>query len=242
MSSIKVWAHRGASGYAPENTLKAFRIAADMKADGVELDVQLTKDGKLVVIHDETIDRVSNGSGWVKDYTLKELKKFNYNKTYPEYGFLDIPTLDEVYDLLKDTGLYINVELKTGVVFYQGIEQKVLELAESMGMQQRILYSSFNHYSVMKIKQLSPEARVGFLYMDGFIDIPEYGRRMGVDALHPPVYNLKYPGFVEGCKRNGLQINVWNIRDEDIGFCCKAGVDTLITNFPDRTRRIINNY
>ena len=76
----KVWAHRGASGYAPENTLDAFRKAVEMGADGIELDVQMTKDGELVVIHDETINRVSNGKGWVKDYTYEELKKFNFNK------------------------------------------------------------------------------------------------------------------------------------------------------------------
>ena len=78
----KVWAHRGASGYAPENTLDAFRKAVEMGADGIELDVQMTKDGELVVIHDETINRVSNGKGWVKDYTYEELKKFNFNKTH----------------------------------------------------------------------------------------------------------------------------------------------------------------
>lgn len=79
----KVWAHRGASGYAPENTLDAFRKAVEMGADGIELDVQMTKDGELVVIHDETIDRVSNGKGWVKDYTYEELKKFNFNCRLP---------------------------------------------------------------------------------------------------------------------------------------------------------------
>lgn len=76
----KVWAHRGASGYAPENTLDAFRKAVEMGADGIELDVQMTKDGELVVIHDETIDRVSNGKGWVKDYTYEELKNLILTK------------------------------------------------------------------------------------------------------------------------------------------------------------------
>ena len=91
----KVWAHRGASGYAPENTLDAFRKAVEMGADGIELDVQMTKDGELVVIHDETIDRVSNGKGWVKDYTYEELKKFNFNKTHLEYTKEEIPTLEQ---------------------------------------------------------------------------------------------------------------------------------------------------
>ena len=123
----KVWAHRGASGYAPENTLDAFRKAVEMGADGIELDVQMTKDGELVVIHDETIDRVSNGKGWVKDYTYEELKKFNFNKTHLEYTKEEIPTLEQVYLLIKPTNLTINVEIKTGIVFYPGIEGRVLE-------------------------------------------------------------------------------------------------------------------
>ena len=108
----KIWGHRGASGYAPENTLEAFRLAAQMGADGVELDVQLTKDGEIVVIHDEWIDRVSDGSGLVVNYTLEELKQFNFNKTHPEYANVcRIPTLREVLEELKDTGLIINIVL-----------------------------------------------------------------------------------------------------------------------------------
>ena len=84
---IKVWAHRGASGYAPENTMDAFRKAIEMKADGIELDVNLTKDGEVVVIHDEVLDRVSDGTGRVQDFTCNELKKFNFNKIHPEYDF-----------------------------------------------------------------------------------------------------------------------------------------------------------
>lgn len=110
----EVWAHRGASGYAPENTLEAFALAAEMGADGVELDVQMSRDGYLVVAHDERIDRVSNGSGFIRDFTLKELKGFLFNRTHPEYKDARIPTLREVYELLKDTPLKINVELKNG--------------------------------------------------------------------------------------------------------------------------------
>ena len=149
----KVWAHRGASGYAPENTLDAFRKAVEMGADGIELDVQMTKDGELVVIHDETIDRVSNGKGWVKDYTYEELKKFNFNKTHLEYTKEEIPTLEQVYLLIKPTNLTINVEIKTGIVFYPGIEERVLELTDRLGMKERVIYSSFNHYTIRKIKE-----------------------------------------------------------------------------------------
>ena len=146
----KVWAHRGASAYAPENTLEAFLLAAEQGADGVELDVQLTKDGEMVVVHDEEIDRVSDGSGFVKDYTLAELKTLNFNKTHPEYQDVKIPTLREVYEALKPTGMTINVELKTGIFWYKDLEKKVLELTKEMEMEDRVIYSSFNHYSIAK--------------------------------------------------------------------------------------------
>ena len=185
-----VWAHRGASGYAPENTLAAFQKAVDLGADGVELDIQLTKDDQIVVIHDETIDRTSDGKGWVKDYTLEELRAFNYNRTKPEYKHADIPTMREVFELLKPTGLFINIEIKTGVVFYEKIEEKILALAKEMGMEDRVCYSSFNHYTVTRIHELKPDAEVGFLYADGPIDMPSYGVKHGVNALHPALYNL----------------------------------------------------
>lgn len=143
-----VWAHRGASGYAPENTLAAFEKAVELGADGVELDIQLTKDDEIVVIHDEKIDRTSDGEGWVKDYTLEELRGFNYNRTKPEYEHADIPTMREVFELLKPTGLFINIEIKMGVFFYEKIEEKILALTKEMDMEDRVCYSSFNHYTV----------------------------------------------------------------------------------------------
>ena len=88
----KIFAHRGASGYAPENTLEAFALAMEMGADGIELDVQLTKDGEVVVIHDEVIDRVSNGKGLVKDYTLVQLRKFSFDNHMEGYENISIPT------------------------------------------------------------------------------------------------------------------------------------------------------
>ena len=99
-----VLGHRGASGYAPENTLEAFSMALEMGADGVELDVQMTRDGQLVVIHDEWIDRTSNGKGWIKDYTLEELRQFNFNNHMEGYEFCAVPLLSEVLALFKGTG------------------------------------------------------------------------------------------------------------------------------------------
>ena len=121
MADIKVWAHRGASAYAPENTISAFRKAAEMKADGVELDIQLSKDGELVVIHDETVDRVSDRKGFVRDFTLRELQEIDVSRPIPGFGFERIPTLSEVLEELKPTGMTVNIECKTGIFFYPGL-------------------------------------------------------------------------------------------------------------------------
>ena len=132
-------AHRGFHdnrSECPENSLPAFESAIQM-GYGIELDVQLTKDGEMVVVHDEEIDRVSDGSGFVKDYTLAELKILNFNKTHPEYQNVKIPTLREVYEALKPTGMTINVELKTGIFWYKDLEKKVLELTKEMEMEDR---------------------------------------------------------------------------------------------------------
>ena len=240
----KVWAHRGASGYAPENTLDAFRKAVEMGADGIELDVQMTKDGELVVIHDETIDRVSNGKGWVKNYTYEELKKFNFNKTHLEYTKEEIPTLEQVYRLIKPTNLTINVEIKTGIVFYPGIEGRVLELTERLGMKERVIYSSFNHYTIRKIKELDPQAKTGMLYEDGMIDAVDYACDVvKADALHPAGYNVLYPGFLDKCRERNRQLHVWTINEEkDMRMLCEAGVDALITNYPDIAKKIRDEY
>lgn len=237
----KVWAHRGASAYAPENTLEAFALAVEQKADGVELDVQLTRDGELVVIHDETIDRVSEGRGYVRDYTLQELKRFHYNKTHPEYAQASIPTLAEVYDLLKPSGLVINVEIKTGIFFYPGIEEKLNRLEQEMGMGGRIIYSSFNHYSVMRMKELNPRAKTGLLYADGFQNVPAYAADLGADALHPVLYNLQYEGFLEDCRRYGLALHVWTVDDEaQMQALVDQRIDAIITNRPDAARRVVD--
>ena len=138
----KIFAHRGASAYAPENTLEAFSMAMEQGADGIELDVQLTKDGEAVVIHDETIDRVSDGKGYVKDYTLKELKAFSFNNHMETYAGTRIPTLQEVLELVKPGEMKVNIELKTGIFWYPDIEEKVLEIVTKNEMESRVIYSS----------------------------------------------------------------------------------------------------
>ena len=256
MSKPLVLGHRGASGYAPENTLPSYRKALDMGADGIELDIQMTKDGEIVVIHDETVDRTSDGTGWVKDLTLSELLELNFNYQnatdpwnpsgkmrgpviYPEYDRVRIPTMREVLDLFKGTGKLINIELKTGIVFYP-IEENILALVDEFKMKDQILYSSFNHATVMKIKELDPEAYTGFLYGDGPLNMPSYGKEHGVNALHPALYNLQYPGFIAECHAKGLDLNVWTVNSaEHLALCKQAGVHSVITNYPDTALAIM---
>ena len=118
----KIFAHRGASAYAPENTLPAFELAERQGADGIELDVQLTKDGEVAVIHDEKIDRTGTGEGFVRDFTLAELKSLSFHNQMEEYRGVKIPTLREVLELVKPGNMAVNIELKTGIFWYPGIE------------------------------------------------------------------------------------------------------------------------
>ena len=236
----KVWAHRGASGYAPENTLEAFRLAIEMGADGIELDVQFTKDRQLVVVHDETIDRVSNGQGKVAEYTLEELKQFTFNRTHPAYEDCRIPTLEEVLTLMKPTGMTVNIELKTGVNFYDGIEDSVLRLVDRLQMQEQVIYSSFNHYSIRKVKELCPDAHVGFLYADGTLRMAEYAKENRAEALHPSVNNTQYVDLIPDCKEMGIALHVWTVNDKkDMERMTELGVDAIITNYPDVAYEVV---
>ena len=241
---IQVWAHRGASAYAPENTMEAYILAHQYHADGIELDVQLSRDGEVVVIHDEKINRTSDGKGYVRNYTLKQLRQYNYNKTRPQHFHADIPTLREVLEYLSDKPqMTLNIELKTGVFPYEGIERKTIDLVHETGMSDRVIYSSFNHYSIRNVQQIDPEAKVGLLYEDGFIDVPKYASQLGVDALHPKHINLRYPGFLEDCRRYGLDINVWTINDEQMmRNMCMAGVHAIITNDPALAIRVRDEF
>lgn len=237
-----IWAHRGASGYAPENTLAAFALADKMGADGIELDVQLTKDGQLVVCHDETIDRCSDHRGFVKDYTLSELKKFNFNNHNDQYPFCEIPTLEEVLELVKPTKMVINIELKTGIFNYPSIEEKTIEMVKKYDMENRIIYSSFNHYTILNILKINPHANCGFLHTDCIIDIADYAEKYAVKNLHPAFYFLLNEKYYQDAIKHNLAINAWTINDEKyILAALKMKINAIITNYPDLAISLRNN-
>lgn len=236
-----IWGHRGASGYAPENTLSSFQLAAEQKADGIELDIQLTKDRQIVVIHDEWIDRTSNGTGFVKDYTLEELRRFSFNKTIENAPHADIPLMSEVFELIRPTDLTINIELKTGIFDYEGIEEMILDMTRHYDMEDRVIYSSFNHYSIQKIQKLNPKAPTAFLCQDGPIGFAAYAAQYGVQAVHPWFVNLRFPDFMKEARDHHLLVNTWTVNEpEHIRMCTELGVDAVITNYPDTARKVID--
>lgn len=236
----EVWAHRGASGHVPENTIEAFRMAAEMRADGVELDVQLSKDGELVVIHDETLDRVSGELGYVRDMDFAELRKLNVSRPFPDFAPTRIPSLAEVLEELKGAGLKINIEIKNGIFFYPGIEEKTAELVKRIEMEERIIFSSFNHQSVMKMKSRCPKSETGFLVADVLVDAVSYAKEYGVDALHPPWHHAQDEGFIARCHESGLAVNLWTVNNhDDMEKYCLWGADAIITNYPDIARNVV---
>ena len=209
--------------------MEAFALAITQGADGIELDVQLTKDGIPVVIHDETIDRVTEKKGWVKDYTLKKLKELTVLKNkFPEYSAAKIPTLEEVLDAVKASGIQVNIELKTGIYWYPEIEQKVADLVKKAGMEERVIYSSFNHYSIQQMKKIVPEAETAYLYSDVILNVAEYAKNTKVDGLHPEEY-----------LGSNLNVRVWTVNEKaDMKWLIDAGVTAIITNYPDMAVQI----
>lgn len=183
---MKIWAHRGCSQRYPENTLLAFEKAiAIQDLTGIELDIQLTRDGNLVVIHDERVDRTTEGIGFVKDHTLAELRKLHI---YADVNFSQsIPTMEEVLDLTEPRlkkGMKLNIELKTSVFPYPGIEEKIVELIWKRGLQESIVYSSFYTLSLERIRQIEPQAEIGIL--DSKVSECLFkSKGCGADALHP---------------------------------------------------------
>lgn len=180
---MKIWAHRGCSQNYPENTLLSFGKAIELKElTGIELDIQLTKDQELVVIHDERVDRTTEGIGFVRDYTLKELKTLNI---YPNQK---IPTMEEVFDLIGDrlkSGMKLNIELKNSVFPYEGMEEKIVEMVAKKGFEDAIVYSSFYAKSIEKLKSMEVPSELAILDTKVSDCMYKLKGNCGAVSLHP---------------------------------------------------------
>ena len=239
---VQIFAHRGFSGYYPENTMLAFqKVAEETVADGIELDIQLTKDGEIVIMHDEMLDRTTNGSGWLKDHTLEELKMLSVGVNVK--GFFPrqtIPTLREYFTWLKTTKLITNIELKTSYFEYEGIEEKLIAMVKEFGLEDQIWYSSFNHYTVARIKKLMPEAKCGLLTDTWLMNIGEYAASQDAASVNARTYFCAKEGVAAELHAHNIALQAWTPNDaEMMQELVDAGVDVLITNYPDIAAKVL---
>lgn len=254
--NVNIWAHRGCSMRYPENTLLAFEEAAKLDGiTGIELDVQLTKDGEMVVIHDEKLDRTTTGHGGVAEYTLSEIKSYAITPSGKKEEYIDkkgqtlsVPTLEEVFVCLKPycekNNLQINIELKNSVVRYEGMEEKVIELVDAYGLENNIVYSSFNHESVGLVKKLNPDAKTGTLSGDAIVCL-EGAKKYHADALHPSIYGMAInQETLDYIKEQQIPVRMWTgveslfgqkkkRKDFDLTKYAYLGMTDLITNVPE---------
>lgn len=204
---MKIWAHRGCSQRYPENTILSFEKAAAIRGlTGIELDIQLTKDGNMVVCHDEKVDRTTDGSGELRGYTLAELKKLRIDAGNGKYE--QIPTIEEVLDLLENRmkdGLKLNIELKNSVFPYEGMEQKIMELVYKRGLQDNVIYSSFSALSLERIREMDGDAEIGILDRKISDCLYKLKGGCGANALHPYWRGVDLPAE----KLEGYTVRAW---------------------------------
>ncbi|WP_036730139.1 glycerophosphodiester phosphodiesterase [Peptoniphilus mikwangii] len=226
-------AHRGFKSRYPENTMLAFKKAVETGADGIEFDVHLSKDGEIVIIHDERLDRTTDKSGRIMDFSLDELKSANAANLYKDIEFEAIPTLREYFEYISDKKLITNIELKTGIYWYDGIEEKVYRMIKEFDIQDKIIISSFNHNSVLKMKEIDKNIKCGLLVACWLNKPWEYVKKLGVEYYHPAAYAVDKE-MVKGLHDNGIGINVWyGMEPYDFKTTFDLGVDALITDYPD---------
>ena len=234
----KILAHRGASAYAPENSLEAFSLAIEMNAHGIELDIYETADDKLVIHHDNNIKRMSGIDAKISETDLATLRSYNFAGEMGEkFGFVKIPTLEEVLDLFKPTDLIINIEMKEGSVNYiRAIDALVREYK----MEERILYSSFDHFKLKKVKEINPSAKTGALYSFNMACPWEYAKAAGFDALHPSydqIYKFDQEfgiNYIAEAHALGIEVNPWTAdKPGIIRHLADLGADHIITDVPD---------
>lgn len=234
-----IFAHRGYSASFPENTMKAFVEAEKEQADGIELDVQLTKDFEAVVIHDERVDRTTNGTGYVKDFTYKELRKLDAayrNKTIVKKE--QIPSLREVFEWLASNNMTCNVELKTGKIPYRGIEKIVLSLIREFQLEKRIIISSFNHYSIIYHYRLAPDIEIAPLFAEGLYMPWVYAKSIRAKGYHPN-YRTLTDEIIKTSMENGIAVRPYTVnKDKEIQRLLKLGCTALITDEPAKALRI----
>lgn len=236
-------AHRGASGEAPENTLAAFRLALEQGSDGIELDVHLSKDGHLIVIHDDNIKRTTNGEGLVGDLTLAELKKVDAGSWFDKkFSGEKIPLLEEVLNMIPEH-IFVNVEIKNIPSYYEGIEKKLLDLVIGMNRLHQVIVSSFDHQSLYRLKKQNKHIKIGLLYAENVVDPAGFADFFGfpIFSIHPH-FQAIHDKDIERAVMNDLKVFPWTVNSEsDMKKLINSNVSGMITNYPSKMRKVLYN-
>ncbi|WP_297435873.1 glycerophosphodiester phosphodiesterase [uncultured Clostridium sp.] len=229
-------AHRGFSALYPENTMLAFKKAKEEGfCDGIELDVQLTKDLVPVIIHDEKLERTTGVKGFVKDFTYSEIRTFNAGENEK------IPSLEEYLEFAKENNIYTNIELKNSILEYSTMEEKTLDLIDKFNFKNRIILSSFNHESMSKIKTIDKTIKTGILYDSILLSPHKYCQMCGADAMHPNYISLLLSrNSLKNMLKNNIEVNSYTINKEShMRKFIKEGITSIITNHPDKLHQIL---
>ena len=235
-----VFAHRGSKANRPENTLASFREAVRVKSDGIELDVHLSQDGQLVVIHDEKIERTTNGKGLVRNLSLRELKQFDAGSWFKEeFHGEKIPSLQEVLDLLIELNFMgvLNIEIKTDNYEYPDIEEKLSRLMTSQNFPFSHLYSSFNLHSLRKLSEIEPEVELSYLMGNRLKKVERGLIEDFISSIHPrKSYAFKHPGLVADSSK---PIRLWTVNSEkEMRAAFHENIAGLITDYPEKAMNI----
>jgi glycerophosphoryl diester phosphodiesterase len=235
MFLTKIFGHRGAAGTCPENTMPSFKAAIESGADGIELDVHLSKDGVPVVIHDESVERTTHGKGFVKDLTFSQLKNLDASYLFPEYsGKAFIPSLEEVLAWSSSSDFLLNIELKNDRIPYQELEEKVIQQIFTYKLQNRVILSSFNHESLMLCHRISNELETAALLGGRLFEPWNYAKTLSARAIHP-VHYAADPHVIFHSQANGIQVRPFTVNDEQtMQFLFKAECAGFFTDYPER--------
>lgn len=230
----RIWAHRGSSHTEAENTMAAFRQAIEDGSDGMEIDVQYTKDKQVVVVHDEYLKRLAGLDAFVQDLDYAALSELNIAHHWKGGQVVQrMPLLSEVLDLITSTSIVLNIELKNSSYLMPGLEDAVLALVKDRGLEDQVIYSSFNHYSMKYLADKGLGDKCGLLYSEMMVEPWVYAKRLGVAAIHPLYSNLQIPGFVEACAAADIKIHAWTIdREDHLKMALDLNIDAIITNEP----------
>jgi len=237
-----IFAHRGASAYAPENTMEAFELAAEMGADGIEFDVQVSKDGKLIIHHDRKLGRTEEASGLVSDWNFSDLRALDVGSWFNlDFAGVQMPTPTEVVEHVGDR-LLLNFELINDSFQLNGVGPLLVDLFRRMNLFSRAMISSFNPRALWQVKQMEPRITIGALWSpdENWIVRSAIVRKLlQPQALHPR-HDLVTPDLVKAAHARGQRVHTWTINDEKTAQrMIDFGVDMLMGDYPDRLRAVV---